>query len=51
MRGELRKAAREQSQLATDVDRQLAGWKPPGKRARVAVDAVFLKRLGIILKM
>mmetsp|Transcript_1337 Transcript_1337/g.3997 ORF Transcript_1337/g.3997 Transcript_1337/m.3997 type:complete len:758 (-) Transcript_1337:479-2752(-) len=51
LRGELRKAAREQAKLAVDVDSRPANKKREGKKNRVAVDRVFLKRLGIILKI
>ncbi len=50
VRVELRKAGAEQSELATNVDSR-PGRKAGSKQARVAVDAVFLQRLGIILRV
>lgn len=51
VRVELRNAAKEQSQLAGDEDGKVGQRKSGSKRTRVAVDATFLKRLGIILKI
>lgn len=48
---ELRNAAKEQSRLASDDDGKVEQRRGGSKRTRVAVDATFLRRLGIILKM
>lgn len=49
LRTELRAAAKEQNRLAVDLD--VRPGKRSARRPRVAVDATFLKRLGIILRM
>lgn len=49
LRTELRAAANEQNRLSADLD--IRPGKRSAKRPRVAVDATFLKRLGIILRM
>lgn len=49
---ELRAAAKEQSRLAAGLEaRPGTGGKRAVRRPRVAVDATFLKRIGVILRM
>lgn len=52
VRSELRSAAMEQNRLAADLEaRPGTGGKRANRKPRVAVDATFFKRIGVILQM